>query len=60
MQQQRQYQIKRPRPSVDILRQTDVTKELVASRDTHQISKAVDSILGVHQGSSGSRCKCSV
>jgi len=46
MQQQRQYQMKRPRPSVDVLRQTDVTKELDASRDTQQISKAVDSILG--------------
>ena len=47
MEQQRQLRTRRPRPGVgvDVLRQTDVTKELDASRDTQQISKAVDSIL---------------
>ena len=44
------HQRRRPRPSADVLRHTDVTKELVASRDLQQINKAVDSILGPEEG----------
>ena len=47
------HQARRPRPNANVLRNTDVTKELVASRDVQQINTAVDSILSHEEAHEG-------